>query len=153
MLQFKMMRYLCLSLTFVLAGCASVQTPGYIGRADHPYDRNIDASFEKVVSTTNYILKSQGWVIVEEDAPSVYERDERYDNNGYQNLLIITNVKKRFLHLSDVHLNVLIHSIGNVCEVEIRYEAQTHMIKQFTSVRNDKLAQGILDAIEQDVNR
>jgi hypothetical protein len=146
------MRYLILFPIFILAGCASVQMPGYISRVDHPYDRKIYAGFEKVVSSTMFVLKNKGWTIMNGVEPSIYERDDRYDNNGYQNLLIITNIKKQFLHLTSTHLNVFIHSIGNTCDVQIRYEAQTPLIKQFISVRNDRLAQGILDAVEQETN-
>jgi hypothetical protein len=149
------MRYLILSLIFFLSGCASVQIPGYIGRIDHPYDRKIYASFEKVTSTVIYVLKSKGWTITDESEPSLYERDDRYDNNGYQNLLIMTSVRKnyRVLYSTFTHLNVLIHSIGNTCDVEIRYESATPLVKQFISVRNDRLVQSILDAVEQEVDR
>ncbi len=59
----------------------------------------------------------------------------------------------RVLYSTSTHLNVFIHSIGNTCDVEVRYEAQTPLVKQFTSVRNDKLVQDILDAVEQEVDR
>lgn len=129
--------------------------PGYISRVDHPYDRKFYAGFEKVVSSAMYVLKKKGWVIAEESEPSIYERDDRYDNNGYQNLVIITTVKKQYrgLYSTFTHLNVFIHSIGNNCEVEIRYESRTPLIRQFVSVRNDRMVQGILDALEEEVNR
>ena len=148
------MRYLILLLIFNLAGCASVPMPEYISRVDHPYDRKIYASFEKVASAVMFVLKNKGWTISEAD-PSVYERDDRYDNNGYRNLLIITNVRQnyRVLYSTFTHLNVFIHSIGNTCDVEIRYEAQTPLVKRFISTHNDELAKGILDAVEQEVNR
>jgi hypothetical protein len=147
------MRYLILLLIFVLSGCASVQTPGYISRADHPYDRKYYASYEKVVSSIVYVLKNKGWSIDSEADPAIYERDDRYDNPDYQNLLIMTGVRKNLLHMTSITLNVLVHSIGNTCDVEIRYEAQTSLIRQFISVRNDQLVQDILDAIEEEVSR
>lgn len=130
-----------------------MQMPGYIGRVDHPYDRKFYASLEKVTSAVIYVLKKQGWVISEAD-PSIYERDDRYDNNSYLNLLIITDNKKhpRVLYSTFTHLNVFIHAIGNTCDVEIRYEAQTPLIKLFISTRDDALVQGILDAVEQEIN-
>jgi hypothetical protein len=145
--------YLILSL--FLSGCASVQSPGYIGKVDHPYDRKIYAGFEKVTSALVYVLKKKGWVITDEAEPSIYERDDRYDNNNYQNLLIITDFKRKYrvLYSTFTHLNVLIHSFGNTSDVEIRYEARTPLIKQFVSARNDQLVQGILDALEQEVDR
>jgi hypothetical protein len=139
----------------VLAGCASVPMPGYISRVDHPYQREFYAGFEKVTSAVMYVLKKKGWSIAEESEPSIYERDVRYDNNGYQNLLILTTQRRsnHILTSTFTHLNVFIHSAGNSCAVEIRYEARTPLIKQWTSVRNDHLVEGLLDAVEQEINR
>lgn len=146
------MRYLFLSLIFFFSGCASVSMPEYIGKADHSYEKKIYASFEKVTSVFIYVLHKQGWTISESN-PAIYERDDRYDNNGYQNLLIIADVSKKFLHLSSRHLNVFIHALGNECDVEIRYEGKMTLIKQFSSARNDRLVGDILDAVQQEVNR
>ena len=58
-----------------------------------------------------FVLKNKGWTISREADPSIYERDDRYDNNGYQNLLIITNVKKaipRFIF--DLHAFKCVYS-------------------------------------------
>ena len=149
------MRYLFLSMILLLSGCVSVQMPEYIGRVDHPYDRKIYAGFEKVTSAVIFVLKLKGWAITTEAEPSIYERDERYDNNGYQNLLIISNIKKQYhgAYSTFSHLNVFIHSIGDTSDVEVRYESETPMVKRFTSVKNDQLVQGILDTVEQEVNR
>lgn len=147
------MRYLILVLIFCFAGCASLPMPGYINRVDHPYDRRFYANFEKVSSAFLFVLKNKGWAIDTEANPFVYERDDRYENNGYTNLLIITKIRSEALHLTRMHLNVLIHAISNTCDVQVRYEARRAMIKQFISVRNDQLVQGILDAVEQEVGR
>jgi hypothetical protein len=147
------MRILILFSILTLSGCATVPLPGYISRVDHPYDRKINAGFEKVVSSTVYILKSKGWKIESEADPAIYERDDHYDNNGYQNLLIMTRVRKDFTSITSMHLNVLIHATANTCDVEIRYEARKPLIKQFTSERNDKIVENILDAIVQDVSQ
>ena len=146
-----MIRYLILSCIFLFSGCAAL-LPGYISRVEHPYDRSFYASYEKVVSSIVFALKKKGWTVDSEANPSIYERDERYDNNGHQNLLIITGVKNSFFNFKSVNLNILVHSFGNTCDVEIRYEAQTSFIKRFISVRNDQLAIAILDAIEHEVN-
>jgi hypothetical protein len=145
------MRYLILSFIFFFSGCASVQMPGYISRVDHHYHRKIYTTFEKIVSSTMFVLKNKGWTIVNEVDPSIYERDNRYDNNGYQNLLIMTNVKKRFYHLTGMRLNVFIHSMANTSDVEIRYEAKTSLVKQFISAHNDRVVEDILDAVEKDL--
>ena len=148
------MRYLIFSLIIILAGCASVPMSGYIGRIDHPYEKKIYGSFEKVVSCTMFVLKNKGWTIDSEADPAIYERDDRYDNNGYQNLLIITDVKKNnsILYTTFTHLNVFIHSLGDACDVEIRYEADTRVVKQFSSMRNDRLVEGIWSALEQEIS-
>lgn len=149
------MRYLILSLMFIFYGCASAPMTGYISRADHPYNRKFNASFEKVISSIVYVLKNEGWVIDSEADPAVYERDDRYDSSIYQNLLIMTSIKKNghVLYSTFTHLNVFIHSIGNTCDVEIRYEARTPLVHQFISVHNDQLVQGILDAVEQEIDK
>jgi hypothetical protein len=134
---------LLVAALFFLSGCASGQMPGYISRVDHPYDRTFYGSFEKVTSAFMYVLKKQGWTIDSEVDPAIYERDDRYDNNSYQNLLIITDVRKHFLQLSAAHLNVFIHSNGNTCSVEVR----------FSSGRGDRAVQDILDTVESEVNR
>jgi hypothetical protein len=130
-------------LLFLLSGCASPQTPGYISRIDHPYERKINGSFDKVVSSAMFVLKKKGWKIAEESEPSLYERDERYDNSGYQNLLIITERRKKFrvVYSASIRLNVFIHCSSDTCNLEVRI-----------STRNDRLVGDILDAIERDVN-
>ena len=149
------MQFVALVFIFCISGCASVQIPEYISRADHPYQRKIDGSFEKIVSSFIYVLKQHGWRVTNGLDPAVYERDDRYNNDLYQNLLIMTAVKKnyRVLYTSYTHLNVLIHARANTCDVEIRYETKIPLIKQFTSARNDRLVEDILDAVEQEVGR
>jgi hypothetical protein len=146
------MRYLILLPLLFLSGCVTAPMPGYISRVDHPYDRRFSVGFEKIVSSTMYVLKKSGWVVDSEADPAIYERDDRYDNNGFQGLLIITRARKSPLSMTSMHLNVVIHSIGDTSDVEVRYEAQTPMIKRFTSERNDKVVSGFLNALEQDVD-
>ncbi len=139
-------------LIVCMAGCTSTQNSGYISRADHPYSRKFNAGYEKVVSSIVYVLKKKGWVIDSEANPSVYERDERYDNNGFQNLLIITETRKNILQTTRMRLNILVHAFDSNCDVEIRYEAVTPMIKQFVSTRNDRMVQELLDAVGNEVH-
>ncbi len=149
------MRFLALAFIFLISGCASLQMSEYISRVDHPYDRKFYASLEKVTSSFIYVLKNKGWSITSEADPSVYERDDRYDNTSYQNLLLATNIRKKYsiLYSTYSHLNIFIHAIGNTCDVEIRFESKTPFIRQFSSGRNDGLIQGIFDAVEQEVDR
>ena len=144
------MRYILLSLIFCLSGCATAQMPGYIGRIDHPYQQKVYGSFEKVVSSIDFVLKKHGWSIINEVDPFVYERDDRYEGNGYQNLLIMTNVRKEALHLTGMHLNILVHSLEGVCDIEVRYESKTSVI---TSGHNDPIVQAILNDLQDEVSR
>jgi len=128
-------------IIFTLTGCASVPMSGYISRVDRAYDGKIYAGLEKTTSAFMFVLKNQGWTVANEVDPGIYERDDRYENNGYQNLLIVTDMRKHFLHLTGTRLNVFIHAIGNICDVEIR----------FSSGRHDSVAQGILDAVQQEI--
>ena len=150
-----MLRDLILFFVLLSAGCSSLPMSGYISRNDHPYERKIYGKFEKVLSSLNYILKQKGWKVQSEVDPAVYERDERYDNNGFQNVLIITEFRENNHVVSSTytHLNIFVHSYGNACDVEIRYEARTNLVKQLTSVRNDQLADSILDALQDEVSR
>ena len=84
--------------------------------------------------------------------PAIYEQDMRYDNNGYQNILLITNVRKKDLQFNNMRLNVFIHYFSNSCDVEIRYESQNPIVNQLVSVRNDQVVQGFLDELEKEVS-
>ena len=149
------MRFIVLAIVFVFSGCATTQMPEYISKVDHPYDRKFYAGYDRVTSAVVYVLKSKGWTINSEADPSIYERDDRYENNGYQNELIITNIKKKFgpVYSTYTQLNVLVHSIGNTSDVEIRYQSKKPLIKEFISTRNDQLADDVLDAIEQEIGK
>ncbi|MDE1920979.1 MAG: hypothetical protein KGJ09_02760 [Candidatus Omnitrophica bacterium] len=139
----------------VFSGCAFRPTTDYIGRVDHPYDREINAGMQKVSGAVVYVLKKNGWSIAEESLPSIYERNERYDHGVYNTLLIMTGIKRHFhvFCFSYTHLNVFIYSFGHSSEVEVRYEAVTPLVRQFISTHNDKMVNGILDAIEQEADR
>ena len=136
-----------------LSGCTTIQIPNYI-QANNPYIRKMYGDFDQVAQATKTVLAKYGWQIDKEVDPSVYERDSRYDNNPAKNLLIFTNLKQRSLVLTSsyTHLNVFLHSVGTATEVEVRYHSMMPVIKRFVSTRNDKLANRILDAIEQQLN-
>jgi hypothetical protein len=146
------MRYLILSIVFMLSGCATLPVTDYI-KADHPYERKIYASFEKVTSAAIFILHQKGWSTSQGVDPAVFEQDERYENNASENVLIFTDIKRHFrlFYSTYTHLNILVHGLGSSCNVEIRFCKLTPLGKQFITVRNDRLAQNILDAVEQEV--
>ncbi|MBF0504336.1 MAG: hypothetical protein HQL14_04450 [Candidatus Omnitrophica bacterium] len=127
------MRYLGVLLILVFVGCASVSMTDYV-KSEHPYVRKIYGTFEKVTSCVLLVLHHKGWEVSREVDPEVFERDERYENNGYQNVLIMAGRKK--------HLNVFVHCFENICDVEIRFGPKA---------RNDRLAESIFNALEQEI--
>ncbi|MDE2028014.1 MAG: hypothetical protein KGK03_05295 [Candidatus Omnitrophica bacterium] len=138
-----------------LSGCAAAPLSEYIGTANHPYDRKIQENYQKVTGAVVYVLRNKGWSVAEESLPSVYERNERYEHNGYQNLLIMTAIKRHYwgLYGTLAHLNILVHSLGDASEVEIRYESRVTFIRQFIFTRSDRMVEGMLDAIEKEATK
>jgi hypothetical protein len=134
----------------ILCGCTTVQVPNYI-KSDRPYIRKMYGDFSKIDATVRNVLVRHGWKIQSEARPSVYEHGS--DESG-RDILLFTKVKQHpmILYSSYTHLNVLIHEITEGAEVEIRYSKVTPLFfKHFTSTRNDKLANRLLDAIELDL--
>ena len=137
----------------IVCGCATVQIPGYI-KADHPYARKMYGNFDKIVIAARNVLVRNGWKIKTATHPSVYERMEGERENTDKDLLLFTDVKEHsmVLYSSYTHLNVFIHAIAEGAQVEIRYGKVTPLlVKQVQSTSNDKLANKILDQIEQEL--
>jgi hypothetical protein len=141
---------LIVALLTVFCGCTTVQLPNYI-KSDRPYVRKYYGDIEQINAVVRNVLVHNGWKIKSEARPSVYERPSDGQNTE-KDVLLFTNVKQHpmILYSSYTHLNVLIHAIAEGAEVEIRYHKVTPLlIKQFNSTRNDKLVNGLLEAIEQ----
>ncbi|MBI4309380.1 MAG: hypothetical protein HY591_03515 [Candidatus Omnitrophica bacterium] len=146
------LRCMVLALAF-LCGCVTVQVPGYI-KADHPYARKMYGNFDKIVIAAQNILVRNGWKIKAAMDPSVYERVEGEDGSTDKDILFFTDIKQHsmVLYSSYTHLNVFIHAIAEGAQVEIRYGKVTPLlVKQFRSARNDKLANKLLEQIEQEL--
>ncbi len=153
MAKFANMRVLVgsLALLICLTGCMSVSVPNYI-KGDHPYSREFYGDYHKIVEVTKEVLERNGWDITQETHPSVYERASVEDKETAEDVLLFTEVKQhyRLLFSSYTHLNVFCHVTPDGADVEIRYGKLTPLwIKQFQRTRNDRLANRLLDQIEQ----
>ncbi len=133
--------------------CSSMQVSNYI-KADNPYTRKIDANFERVQEALKTVLSRHGFSILQEEDPSVYERNEYTERvNKEKAVLIFTNIKKQsgIVDAVFVHLNVYLYQIGEWTDVDLRYEAAKSRVKKFYTYRNDKLMKQLLDEIEKEL--
>ena len=136
----------------LLCGCAA-QTSGYI-KADHPYARKLYGDYDKIIMVVKEVLQRNGWSVLEENHPSVYERAAAPDMETPKDLLIFTDVKRHFrlFYSTYSRLNVFCRATAEGAEVEIRYAKVTPLgFKQFQSIRNDKLADHLLAQMDQEL--
>ena len=136
----------------ILTGCVSVQVTDYI-KDNHPYTRKIIGDYENIIDTVKVVLFKEGWQIQAIANPSVYERRVGGEDES-KDVLFLTGVKQypKILYSTYTHLNVIVCAVAEGADVEIRYEALTPVrIKQFRDVRNDKLANRLLDNIEKEL--
>lgn len=138
-------------LTF--AGCVRLQIPHYI-KADHPYVQNMYGDFDKIVEAVRQVVMRNGWGIERVMNPSVYERSNEEAVYGEKDVLICTNIKQhpRVLYSLYTHLNIFIRATAEGAQVDLRFGKVTSVgFKQFHSVRNDKLANTLLNQVEQEL--
>ncbi|MBF0491008.1 MAG: hypothetical protein HQL15_10460 [Candidatus Omnitrophica bacterium] len=145
-----MKRFVLIFLLATLTGCSTVQIPNYI-KSDRPYMRKISADYDEIVQAVKVVLFDQGWKVAGEVNPSVYEFRQGEDQS--KDILIFTVAKPypKVLYSTYTHINVCIRAIADGAEVEIRYEALTPGPIKMSSLRNDGLANHLLDKIEQAV--
>ncbi len=137
----------------IFGGCVRVQIPQYI-KADHPYVRHMYGDLERITEAVRQVLMRNGWSIERVMNPAVYERSNEEELNGEKDLLIITETKQHpmFLYSSYTHLNVFIHATAEGAQVDVRFGKTTSVgFKQFYNTRNDKLANRLLEQIEQEL--
>lgn len=145
------MKMILVLLSLVCAGCTTLQIPSYI-KSEHPYSRKMYGNYDKIVYAVRDVLTHNGWKIKTITNPTIYERTLEGDENN--NILIFTEIKEQSMLVatSYTHLNVFILSIADGAMVEIRYGKLTQMpFKQLRSARCDKLAESLLEQIEQKI--
>ena len=132
-----------------LIGCARVEIPDYIN-ADKPYVRKVYAKYDQVVEAVNEVMAKNRWVLKQPVDPSVYERDERWENTHATKVLMFSEMRQYFrvLYSTYTHINVYVYDGGDGIEVELRYNSVTWFLKTWRKYRNDKLANRLLNAIE-----
>ncbi len=147
--DFHMRKLLTVVFLLLLTGCSSVRIPDYI-KADHPYVRKFSGDYDTIVSVVKDVLYKQGWLIQQEVNPSEYERREGGEDQA-RDVLLFSEIKKhsKVAYATYTHLNVFIHANADGAEVDIRYEAITPGPIKQSNLRNDRLANRILDQVEQ----
>ena len=146
-----MRRYVNFLVLLCLAGCASVNVPGYI-QAENPYKRVMYGDFQSVLQAVKGVLIENGWQIAKETHPALYERNATYGPEDKDHALIFTDIKQmsRLVYSKYIHLNVYINRTAEGIEVDVRYGSVADFyIKKVRRYRNDALVKKILDRIEQ----
>lgn len=135
-----------------LAGCAGLNVPDYI-KADHPVARRVTGSYPKIVDAIKVALFKERWDIRGVDNPSIYERLPSGENQA-QDIVFFTKIKthQKFIYSSHEHLNVFVHVVAEGAEVDVRYEViESSIFGRFHKLRNDRLANHLLDLIEEEL--
>ena len=148
-----MNKALALSVCLCMAGCTTVQIPNYI-EGDHAYTHKMYGQYDRIVIAVKRVLARNRWKIQGQTRPDVYERTQGDGQNADKSVLLFTDVKQHsmVLYSSYTHLNVYVYAIAEGAQVQIRYGKVTPLlVKQMRSTRADKLAQRLLEEIEQDL--
>ena len=148
MLKFQIQKIFLLMILGLLSGCATGNLPDYI-KAGHPYVRKIAGNYDRIIKVVKTVLSKEGWTVKTQLNPSVYERRSGGEDQS-NDVLFVTQSKRdsKILYSTYAHLNVFVHALADGAEIEIRYEI---LSPATTSLRNDKLANRILDKIEQEL--
>lgn len=132
------------------AGCASIP-PQYIP-GDQPYKRTYYGDFDDILSVVRSTLEEDGWEVVKEVDPTLYERNPLYNEGEKGHILLFTNIKKsqRFVYSTSTHLNVYVNRIFDGVEVDARYgRVRDFHVLKMRSYKNERLVKKFLDRIEQ----
>ncbi|MBL8013769.1 MAG: hypothetical protein JNN05_07980 [Candidatus Omnitrophica bacterium] len=138
-------------LTFLLAGCAGLNLPGYI-QSEHPYKRVYYGDFKVVLGEVKTALNQEGWQVVKEVDPLLYERNPLLSEGSQDHVLIFTNVRKfqRVVYSQVQQLNVYVNRVDEGVEVDVRYRSvKNFYVVRTSAYRSDKLVKRLLDRIEQ----
>jgi hypothetical protein len=149
-----MKRFAGIVLCLFALGCASVKIPNYI-RAEHPYERTVYGSYDEVLAAVKDVLKEQGWTVIKETHPALYERNAVYTEEDKEHALIFTNIRQssRFVYSRFSHMNVYIHRVAEGVKLDVRYGSVTDIyVKKMYRYRNDSLTKRFLDLVEQKLN-
>ena len=134
-----------------LCGC-SAQVPHYI-KADHPYTRKLYGNYDNIIEAAQGVLVHNGWKVQRVTNSSVYERSNEDGENTDNDVVIFTTIQRhwRLLYWSYTHLNIFVHPTGEGAQVDLRWAKVTPLLFKFTSTRNDRLANRLLDQMEEEL--
>ncbi len=135
-------------MILVLVTSCAPHIPDYI-RAGHPYVRKIAGDYDGIVAAIRRVVPQQGFEIQDEINPSIYERRSGGEDQS-RDILFISKPKRNtwwVVYSTYSHLNIFVHQFSDGAEVEVRYEAMSPI----SNLRNDKLADRILDSIQKEL--
>jgi len=149
-----MKKVLFLILVLSIAGCMTINMPGYISDK-HPYKRRIASDYDSTLEATKLALKDLGWEIEKEVDPSLYERAWQIDDPAIKHTLILTkySTSNYFVSSQNIVLNAYVRSnLDATTDVELRYlNVSTISYKNFFKFRNDDLIEKIYTKIEENL--
>ena len=145
------MRKVWLIITLlVFTGCAAAQIPAYLQKK-FPYTHRFYAGYDKALSSLEQTLSDLGWVIEKQVDPSIFEEDTQ-SAPGSKSILVITQVRQTPMILGTRYakMNIILHSSGDVSEIELRYVTVTSLpLKNFVSYKNDSAAERFFGRFDQ----
>lgn len=150
----KRFTYILLLTTFT--GCSTVNVPPYI-QDKHPYVKTLVSNYNKTLLVTKKVLEIEGWKIVKEADPTVYEKGRELDVPGAKQTLIFAQTfKKSWVGTGKfAQINVYLRTIDELnTEIEIRYLVVNNaFVTNFYGYRNDKLIDAFIEKINQQLKK
>jgi len=145
------MRKIYYTVLFVfMLGCTTATIPNYLPDIK-PYTKRFYADYDVTLKTIIRSLEDLGWAIEKKANPIVYEQNI-VDSPGKNQILIITNVRQTpmFLGTRYARINILLSSIDNISDIEIRYVTITALpFKSLRSYENKSAVERIFDHIKK----
>ena len=140
-----------------LAGCSTANiSPLYI-QDKHPYVKTIVSNYNKTLLITKKVLEIEGWKIVKEADPTVYEKGRELDvPNAKQTLIFAQTFKKSWVGTGKLaQINIYLRTIDELnTEIEVRYlVVKNAVVTSFYGYRNDRLIDTLIEKINQQLKK
>ena len=150
----KFARYIfCISfliISVICSGCASTYLCKYI-KDKNPYKRDFYISFDKCKDVLSKALKAQGWIVLEEVDPNVYEHRQEVEEGAKQVLLLTDQKRLSLTPISWARLNIYLSGkdAGSTTSAEIRFVKATRLtFKTLYGYRYDAAVESIYKEME-----
>ncbi len=143
---------ICLLILITLTGCSVVNVSPYI-QDKHPYTKTLLSNYNKILLVTKKTLEVEGWKIVKEADPAIYEKGRELDvSNAKQTLIFAQTFKPSWVGGGKIaQMNIYLRTIDELnTEIEIRYlVVKRALITNLYGYRNDKLINRLIEKINQ----